>query len=101
MGRHFSQWHERSSRRPQTPAELAAIVRANRSFHPIGQLHYGDYGLESACTVLEEAIAKKERIALYADYDVDGTMSCVCWVWFCVYMCVCGLRGWWCLSQHH
>ncbi len=28
------------------------------------------------------AIEGKKRIALYADYDVDGTMSCVSWIWF-------------------
>ena len=28
----------------------------------------------------EDAIDSK-RIALYADYNVDGTMSCVSWIW--------------------
>ncbi len=28
------------------------------------------------------AIKAGKRIALYADYDVDGTMSCVSWIWF-------------------
>jgi single-stranded-DNA-specific exonuclease len=23
-----------------------------------------------------------QKLALYADYDVDGTMSCVSWIWF-------------------
>src|SRR5690606_4542069 len=43
---------------------------------------YGDHGLESAVSCISDAIRSDKRIALYADYDVDGTMSCVSWVWF-------------------
>jgi single-stranded-DNA-specific exonuclease len=55
---------------------------ANRRYSPINKLDYGDHGLESACASILRAIEAEKRIALYADYDVDGTMSCVSWIWF-------------------
>ena len=55
---------------------------ANRSYEPLTSLDYGDYGLSSVLSVVEAAIRSGKRIALYADYDVDGTMSCVSWIWF-------------------
>jgi len=67
---------------PQTFLELAELVYANRRFSPMDRLEYGDYGLEGALETLTQAIQQKKKIALYADYDVDGTMSCVSWVWF-------------------
>ena len=35
-----------------------------------------------AIKVVLDAIKTHKKIALYADYDVDGTMSCVSWIWF-------------------
>lgn len=55
---------------------------ANRRFAPLEQLAYGDYGLSKVVDVVDAAIRAGKRIALYADYDVDGTMSCVSWIWF-------------------
>ncbi len=48
----------------------------------VDKLQYGDHGLEGAVGALTQALQNNRRIALYADYDVDGTMSCVSWVWF-------------------
>lgn len=55
---------------------------ANRRYTPLATLDYGDHGLARAIEVVSAAIATGKRIALYADYDVDGTMSCVSWIWF-------------------
>jgi single-stranded-DNA-specific exonuclease len=54
----------------------------NRHFEPLEKLEYGDHGLERAFDSLSRALREGKRIALYADYDVDGTMSCVSWAWF-------------------
>jgi len=61
---------------------LRQRVQEGRAFHPVDRLDYGDYGLDAAARVVERAIKEGRRIALYADYDVDGTMSCVSWIWF-------------------
>lgn len=82
MGRRFQHWVPRSQQIPASVADLQKIVFANRAFEPIGKLAFGDHGLEKAIEVLTDAIRNKKRIALYADYDVDGTMSCVSWVWY-------------------
>ena len=58
------------------------MLYQNRKFHAIDRLDYGDHGLEQAFRTIAHAIQNKKRIALYADYDVDGTMSCVSWIWF-------------------
>jgi len=48
----------------------------------VTSLNYGDHGLEAVKLKVAQALARNARIALYADYDVDGTMSCVSWIWF-------------------
>jgi single-stranded-DNA-specific exonuclease len=55
---------------------------ANRRYAPLSTLEYGDHGLARVIDVVAAAIGSGKRIALYADYDVDGTMSCVSWIWF-------------------
>jgi single-stranded-DNA-specific exonuclease len=82
MGKRFRHWVPRCERVPDSIEALQQIVFENRSFEPIGKLEFGDHGLEKAIAVLRDAIQTNKRIALYADYDVDGTMSCVSWVWF-------------------
>lgn len=82
MGRKYSVWEPRSGSAPGSFEDIVKIVKANRSFADIGALTYGDHGLESAIDTLTRAIQARKRIALYADYDVDGTMSCVSWIWF-------------------
>ena len=62
--------------------EVAQIVELNRDFNSVENLEYGDHGLDEAFEAIKIAIDQRKRIALYADYDVDGTMSCVSWIWF-------------------
>lgn len=82
MGRKFSNWTPKADRVPLTLDEVRDIILRNRCFEPLDRLEYGDHGLQSALDCIGDAIERKQRIALYADYDVDGTMSCVSWVWF-------------------
>lgn len=67
---------------PGSLNDLQKIIWQNRKFTAIDQLSYGDHGLLDAAEAIAQAIRHKKRIALYADYDVDGTMSCVSWIWF-------------------
>lgn len=62
--------------------ELRECLLSNRSFTPVTELYYGDHGLKDTLDAVTEALRSGRRIALYADYDVDGTMSCVSWIWF-------------------
>ena len=82
VGYRYQQWQARSSRSPQTYRDIHDIVIANRAFEPVDHLDYGDHGLSAAFETISNAIAQGKRIALYADYDVDGTMSCISWIWF-------------------
>lgn len=82
MGRKFSRWQALSQQLPTSYGELSALINANRNFSALESLTYGDHGLEKAIDVISAAIRAGKRIALYADYDVDGTMSCVSWIWF-------------------
>ena len=82
MGYRFKHWKPRASINPNNYKDLTSTIRQNRDFTEISQLKYGDYGLTAAFNALLNAIKNNKRIALYADYDVDGTMSCVSWIWF-------------------
>lgn len=82
MGQKFSLWHQRSDMSPHDISQIVDIVRKNRQFTLIEKPDYGDHGLELVADLLITAIGENKRIALYADYDVDGTMSCVSWIWF-------------------
>jgi single-stranded-DNA-specific exonuclease len=82
MGKKYHHWKPRSSDLPRNHDDLARLLLKNRDFAAIEKLEYGDHGLERAVSCVLSAIQKNQRIALYADYDVDGTMSCVSWVWF-------------------
>lgn len=82
LGKKFSQWMGETDAQPHSYKDVRSVLLQNRTFTPVEKLHYGDHGLERALHALKEAISADKRIALYADYDVDGTMSCVSWVWF-------------------
>jgi single-stranded-DNA-specific exonuclease len=82
LGVKFNHWQARQTESPANFQQLREILYRNRSFEPIQQLEYGDHGLEKAYLKILDAIKAGRRIALYADYDVDGTMSCVAWLWF-------------------
>lgn len=81
-GQKFKYWVARDPSTPQSFDDVARIVKSARNFTPINTLEYGDHGLHSVLDALSDAIIQNKRIALYADYDVDGTMSCVSWIWF-------------------
>ncbi|MBP6217103.1 MAG: DHH family phosphoesterase [Oligoflexales bacterium] len=82
MGHKYKHWNALSQESPQNFTNLRNIIYANRQFSSVSKLDYGDYGLEAALEAIALAIQSNKRIALYADYDVDGTMSCVSWIWF-------------------
>jgi single-stranded-DNA-specific exonuclease len=71
---------------PQIVAELLAargissVDEANRFLHPsLDQLHppMEMLGMRAAVDRLERAIALREAMLIYGDYDVDGTMATV------------------------
>jgi single-stranded-DNA-specific exonuclease len=82
LARKFRRWQALSEEIPNDFRELSEIVRGNRRFQELASLDYGDHGLTPVMELVLKAIAERRRIALYADYDVDGTMSCVSWIWF-------------------
>ncbi|MGE0174781.1 MAG: DHH family phosphoesterase [Oligoflexales bacterium] len=82
MGSKFDIWQKRSNKDPKNVFDVSHIIRANRNFTSADGLNYGNHGLNDACETILQAIEQEKRIALYADYDVDGTMSCVSWMWF-------------------
>lgn len=82
MGQKFKVWLPQENAEPQSISQVVSILEKNRKFTAVEQLSYGDYGLLDAAETISRAIQRGQRIALYADYDVDGTMSCVSWIWF-------------------
>ena len=46
----------------------------------------GDPRLKELVEVMKKTMEEKKRILLYGDYDVDGSMSCVLWIWFFNYI---------------
>lgn len=82
MGTKYSIWDAKAALKPQNLDELVALIRENRAFESLDKLEYGDYGLQDTIRTVRSAIKAGKRIALYADYDVDGTMSAVSWIWF-------------------
>ncbi|MEZ4743473.1 MAG: DHH family phosphoesterase [Bdellovibrionota bacterium] len=82
MGSKFSSWQSLSNAHPVNYQQLVDCIIKNREFSSVDTLNYGDHGLEHVYSAIANAIKANKRIALYADYDVDGTMSCVSWIWF-------------------
>ncbi|MEY4631239.1 MAG: hypothetical protein RIQ81_1359 [Pseudomonadota bacterium] len=82
MGSKYQHWEARSASQPQSLDDLRQVILGNREFEAVDRLDYGDHGLLPVIDRIVAAIRTGERIALYADYDVDGTMSCVSWIWF-------------------
>lgn len=81
-GTRYKHWISQSTQTPSSFSDVANIVHESRGFQVIEKLDYGDHGLHAVLDTISEAIEQNKRIALYADYDVDGTMSCVSWIWF-------------------
>jgi single-stranded-DNA-specific exonuclease len=82
MGQKFTHWTPATSAIPSDLGDVTRLLLDNRRFVPRDRLEYGDHGLERALDEISSAITSKQTIALYADYDVDGVMSCVSWIWF-------------------
>lgn len=82
MGQKFEIWVPKTQDVPLYPEELTQIIYTNRNFSPINNLEYEDPNINIAAQKISEAIKKNKKIALYADYDVDGIMSCISWIWF-------------------
>ena len=82
MGSRYKHWLPLSSQRPTDFSLLRQVIEDNRQYAGIEKLQYGDYGLQEIIDTIRQALAQEKHIALYADYDVDGTMSCVSWIWF-------------------
>jgi single-stranded-DNA-specific exonuclease len=82
VGHKFQNWNELQSETPRTLGQVQEIIQRNRKFESLSRLDYGDHGLHLVLDEIHKAILQNKRIALYADYDVDGTMSCVSWIWF-------------------
>ena len=78
----YSSWNPLSSAKPHTIKEAVEVVLSQRPpSRPEISLDY-DPTFRKVAQVLAASLQEKKRILLYADYDVDGTMSCVLWLWF-------------------
>ncbi len=82
MGKKYQHWQPLADGMPRDFAALRRALHDNRQFVSIASLQYGDHGLEAALNTVRRALEANKKIALYADYDVDGTMSCTSWIWF-------------------
>ncbi len=81
-GKKYQHWQALAEDVPSNFAALRRTLQSNRQFASVDSLQYGDHGLEAALNTVRRALAANKKIALYADYDVDGTMSCTSWIWF-------------------
>ncbi len=82
MGKKYRHWQPLAEGVPRDFAALRHMLHSNRNFAPVASLQYGDHGLAAALDTVRRALHTHKKIALYADYDVDGTMSCTSWIWF-------------------
>ena len=82
MGKKYQHWQPLTCATPQDFSALRRTLHDNRQFVALDHLQYGDHGLEAALDTVRQALLTNKKIALYADYDVDGTMSCTSWIWF-------------------
>lgn len=82
MNRKYKHWNSLTDGIFSDFESLVNSIKRNREFEPIDNLDYGDHGLLETVRLISEAISSGKKVALYADYDVDGTMSLVSWIWF-------------------
>ena len=83
MGLKYDIWNRNSGGRLcSSYDEVISIVKKNRNFKPHQKLVYDDSSLQHATSLVADSILDGKKIALYSDYDVDGVMSCVSWIWF-------------------
>lgn len=82
MGIRYESWVARMEVSPTSCSEIEQMLGERFHLNPEISLSYGDHGLFKIKDIIYQAIVENRKIALFADYDVDGTMSCVSWVWF-------------------
>ncbi|MCY4380915.1 MAG: DHHA1 domain-containing protein [Proteobacteria bacterium] len=75
-------WQPRFSATDLDQNKIIAEIMSHRDQRPPPTENYSDPVVTHICEALRHAIHQKKRILLYGDYDVDGTMSCVLWIWF-------------------
>lgn len=62
--------------------QLVSRILAHRPTEPAPDVPYEDPRLDVTAGLIHEALTHDWPVLLYGDYDVDGTMSCVQWIWF-------------------
>lgn len=82
MGHRYRAWERRLALSPKSALDVEKALKSRSDLDQDISLDYGDHGLSAVIKAVYQAIQDGKKIALYADYDVDGTMSCVSWVWF-------------------
>ena len=82
MGRKYADLVNLANRKIDRLDDVAKVIVHNRSYQQMEKLEYQDPALTEAAGSLVAALRAGKRIGLYADYDVDGTMSLVSWIWF-------------------
>ena len=82
MGVKYQDWHALSISKPQSYQDIIKLVLDHRDKSSIPDKAYQDPCLIELCQTIYNIMRDNKHILLYADYDVDGTMSCVLWVWF-------------------
>ena len=82
MGKKYDNWLTQNKNVITSLDQLSQMIIQQRKFSEIDKLSFNDKSLDAAFSLILNAINTKKKIALYGDYDVDGTMSCVSWIWF-------------------
>lgn len=82
MGVRYEKWVPKQEAVFNSFPQIEETLLSRSKIDPDISLSYGDHGLLKVLAAVVNALKEGKKIALYADYDVDGTMSCVSWVWF-------------------
>lgn len=77
-----TRWTPRFHLSSFSPSEVIEGILAHRGTTEAPKEPYQDEQLEAISVAIISALGQQKHILLYGDYDVDGTMSCVQWVWF-------------------
>lgn len=75
-------WQPRCSSVLQSFAAVDQLIRAHRSEGEVVSEPYSDSHFKHLTEALQQTLSQSKEILLYGDYDVDGSMSCVLWIWF-------------------
>lgn len=66
----------------QTHLDIDRLLSTTGPSPTRSRVPYPDPSLPELIKSLSQAITQNQSILLYGDYDVDGTMSCVLWIWY-------------------